>query len=92
MLFVMVTMKIVLHVIEEQYTSTALGIAAMVKSVGSIIFQGFSGLLVDAKGFSGLYGFATILTAVGLLFCVMLRQERQAERAIFSGRQSSSGQ
>ena len=90
MLFVMVTIKIVMNVIEEQYTSTALGVAAMVKSIGSIVFQGFSGFLVDEKGFSGLYEFAAILTAVGLIICLLLRHKRGAERALFSGRREDA--
>ena len=86
MLFVMVTIKIIMNSIDEQYSSTALGIAAMVKSIGSILFQGLSGFLVDTRGFAGLNAAATILSAAGLLCCAaLLRRGRQEERALFSG-------
>ncbi len=50
MLFVMVTIKIIMNSIDEQYSSTALGIAAMVKSIGSIVFQGLTGFWWTPRG------------------------------------------
>ena len=88
MLFVMVTIKIVASAVDEAYSSTALGIVEMVKSIGTILFQAFSGFLVKAKGFSGLYGVATALAAAGLVICLFMRTKPQAERALFSGSRS----
>lgn len=87
MLFVMVTIKIIMNSIDEQYSSTALGIAAMVKSIGSIVFQGLTGFLVDTKGFVGLNAAATVISVTGLLCCAVFLRSAQSERALFSGKQ-----
>ena len=87
MLFVMVTIKITASAVDEAYSSTALGIVEMVKSIGTILFQAFSGFLVEANGFSGLYAVATALAAAGLILCLFMRIRPQAERALFSGSQ-----
>ena len=88
MLFVMVTIKITAGAVDEAYSSTALGIVEMIKSIGTILFQAFSGFLVKAKGFAGLYAVATILAAAGLVICLLMRTKPQAERALFSGSKS----
>ena len=73
MLFIMVNMKITATLSQPQYQITALGIAAAVKSLASILFQQLSGMLIDRYSYAAFYQVLLVSSIVGLMLTAVSR-------------------
>lgn len=81
MLYIMITMKIVVNVVDDKYVVSALGVSATIKSLGSVIFQNLGGLFIEDNS---LEMFFIALTGFALLgFLISLAIKIKSSKVIF---------
>ena len=81
MLFIMITVKVVVSIVDECYTVSALGLTATINSLGSIIFQNAGGRFVDVSSISQMFLVLVAFSALGLVISLTLRIKKS--NAIF---------
>ena len=70
-LFTMITVRLVMVLVKEEYVSTAYGIQAMLgKGVGAMLFQLIGGRIIDSIGMNGFYLF--LFAGITIAFVVTL--------------------
>ena len=70
-LFTMITVRLVMALVKEEYVSTAYGIQAMLgKGVGAMLFQLIGGRIIDSIGMNGFYLF--LFAGITIAFVVTL--------------------
>ena len=70
-LFTMITVRLVMVLVKEEYVSTAYGIQAMLgKGVGAMLFQLIGGRIIDAYSMSAFYLF--LFAGITIAFVVTL--------------------
>ena len=70
-LFTMITVRLVMVLVKEEYVSTAYGIQAMLgKGVGAMLFQLIGGRIIDSIGMNGFYLF--LFEGITIAFVVTL--------------------
>lgn len=67
MLFIMVTLKVVLNLVEEHTTTTALSIVATVKAVGGVTITYLCGFSADWFGINAVFLILLLFSIVGLI-------------------------
>ncbi|MCI8632042.1 MAG: MFS transporter [Lachnospiraceae bacterium] len=82
MLYIMLTLKIILNLVEEGCTTTALSLIATFKSIGSAVIPIAAGLVSDSFGRPAVFVFLLLLSLIGFLCAAALHLPRQ-ERALF---------
>jgi len=73
MLFIMITVKVVVNIVDERYTVSALGLTATINSLGSIIFQNAGGRFIEFSSLSTLYLVLVAFSALGLMLSLTIR-------------------
>lgn len=86
MLFIMITLKVVISIVQPNYVNSALGIAATWKAIGGLVFQVFSGMIVDVSSIQTLYQVFVGFSIIGLLLVLLLRIPHQENRPLFNGK------
>ena len=67
----MITVRLVMALVKEEYVSTAYGIQAMLgKGVGAMLFQLIGGRIIDSIGMNGFYLF--LFAGITIAFVVTL--------------------
>lgn len=73
-LFTMITVRLVMLLVKEEYVSTAYGIQCMLgKGFGAMIFQLFGGQIIDNIGMSAFYLFLCVGTIIALIFVLLFK-------------------
>ena len=71
-IFIIISVKVVLILVDEKYVNTAYGVSAMLaRGVASLIFQMITGSIVDACG-ANAYTYSYYLYAATMLVCMIL--------------------
>lgn len=79
-LFTMITVRLVLVLVKDEYVSTAYGIQAMLgKGLGAMVFQLIGGSIIDAISMSAFYWFLFAGTAIALLFALFFKIPKRSE-------------
>lgn len=73
-LFTMITVRLVMLLVKEEYVSTAYGIQCMLgKGFGAMIFQLFGGQIIDNIGMSAFYLFLCVGTIIAFIFVLLFK-------------------
>lgn len=73
-LFTMITVRLVLVLVKDEYVSTAYGIQAMLgKGLGAMVFQLIGGRIIDAVSMSAFYWFLFAGTVFSLMFALFFK-------------------
>lgn len=73
-LFTMITVRLVMLLVKEEYVSSAYGIQCMLgKGFGAMIFQLFGGQIIDNIGMSAFYLFLCVGTIIALIFVLLFK-------------------
>ncbi|MGN1183490.1 MAG: hypothetical protein ACI4SR_10825, partial [Faecalibacillus sp.] len=73
-LFVMITVRLVMVLVKDEYVSTAYGIQAMLgKGLGAMIFQLIGGRIIDHISMSAFYWFLFAGVALAFLFTLFFK-------------------
>lgn len=73
-LFTMLTVRLVLVLVKDEYVSTAYGIQAMLgKGLGAMVFQLIGGRIIDGVSMSAFYWFLFIGTVVAFIFALFFK-------------------
>ena len=73
-LFTMITVRLVLVLVKDEYVSTAYGIQAMLgKGLGAMVFQLIGGRIIDTISMSAFYWFLFAGTAIALVFTLFFK-------------------
>ncbi len=76
--FMMVTVRLMMELVDERYLNSAYGISNMIaKGIAVVIFQIVFGQIVNFFGYTAMYGVAFVITAVALLLCLGFRPVRK---------------
>ena len=73
MLFIMVTLKVVLSLVSEDVSATALSVVNTAKQVGTIILTWLSGFIADRFDLSAVFYGLLAAACIGLLLSAFLR-------------------
>ncbi|XVL41026.1 MFS transporter [Staphylococcus equorum] len=87
MLFIMITLKATINTVPDYLINSALSIAATLKAIGGMLFQVFSGFIIDRFNIQILYvsfTFFTLLILIVLIFKFKLDED--AADTLFSGK------
>lgn len=84
MLYIMINLKVVNTIIDENQQITALAIVATLKNLVAIIFQNIAGYIIDMTSYSSLYFICFICMAVCLLLVVFYKIDSGNNKRLFS--------
>ncbi|MBD1381961.1 MFS transporter [Metabacillus arenae] len=87
MLFIMITLKIVINIVESSYINSALAIAATGKALGGLVFQLVGGKIVVMYDIETLYFFFTFISLLGIIISFMMKIEGNSKN-LFNGQNS----
>lgn len=73
MLFIMITMKVVINVIDERFIISALGLTATIKSLGSVMFQNAGGFYMENRSLNMLYIILAAFSIIGLILSLNVK-------------------
>ena len=77
-LFTMITVRLVMVLVKEEYVSTAYGIQAMLgKGVGAMLFQLIGGRIIDSIGMNGFYLFLFAGITIAFVVTLFFRMPRK---------------
>lgn len=73
-LFTMITVRLVLVLVKDEYVSTAYGMQAMLgKGLGAMVFQLIGGRIIDSFSMSAFYWFLFAGTCISLIFALFFK-------------------
>ena len=84
MLYIMINLKVVNTIIDENQQITALAIVATLKNLVAIIFQNIAGYIIDMTSYSSLYFICFICMVVCLLLVVFYKIDSGNNKRLFS--------
>ncbi|SEM79824.1 MFS_1 like family protein [Terribacillus saccharophilus] len=85
MLFIMITLKVVIGIVNPKYVNSALGFAATLKAIGGLVFQVLSGSIVDMFNVQTLYQVFVVLSVIGLVLIFIMKMPENRKQSLFSG-------
>lgn len=83
MLYIMITLKVVVNVVDERYTVSALGLTATIKSLGSVLFQNVGGNFIEHVGINPLYMGLAAFSLLGLILTLFIPMQTKNSRTVF---------
>ena len=86
MLFIMITLKVVLDVVEEGRSLTALSLAATVSSLGNVAFTWTAGAVADALGLRAAFTALAAALAAALALSALIRPPQRVSGYFAGGR------
>lgn len=84
MLYIMINLKVVNTIIDENQQITALALVATLKNLVAIIFQNIAGYIIDMTSYSSLYLICFICMVVCLLLVVFYKIDSGNNKKLFS--------
>lgn len=73
MSFIMINMKVIATIVDNQHQMSAVAIVSTFKSFISITFQAIAGYLIDLYSYSSFYSFLLICSFIGLILCLFYK-------------------
>lgn len=83
MSFIMINMKVIATIVDNQHQMSALAIVSTFKSFISIAFQAIAGYLIDLYSYPFFYNFLLICSFIGLILCIFYKIPSGNEHHLF---------
>lgn len=83
MSFIMINMKVIATIVDNQHQMSALAIVSTFKSFISIAFQAIAGYLIDLYSYPFFYSFLLICSFIGLILCIFYKIPSGNEHHLF---------
>lgn len=84
MLYIMINLKVVNTIIDDNQQITALALVATLKNLVSIIFQNIAGYIIDLTSYSNLYLICFGCMIICLILVIFFKVDSGNDKKLFS--------
>ena len=84
MLYIMINLKVINTIIEEQHQIIALALVATLKNLVGIVFQNIAGMILDVTTYSHLYLICLIIISIDFILVCLFKIEKGTDKKLFS--------
>ncbi len=84
MLYIMINLKVINTIIEEQHQIIALALVATLKNLVGIVFQNIAGMILDVTTYSHLYLICLVIISIDFILVCLFKIKKGTDKKLFS--------